>query len=317
MDIAIVFCCWIVSFLFAGIEAGLLSIDPVRLRNHVKRGMLGAVRLNELLQHPERLFVTVLLVTNMADILGLLLLTRRFVRTFGNAGFLAVLVIALPIYLFLLSVFPKALFRRFPFRALVGFAGLLKIVSIILWPVLELGSRFRNLILPGRIRRRGRLFAAREELKQITSQSEREGSLTAMERAMIHNIVDFRALKVSDVMIPLNKINTVRPDASVTEALDLSRAPGGDRLPVVSEEGKPLGLVNALDILLEANSEGFRELDQQMRRMVTSNEDEPAYRVMQRLRAARLGVAGVLDRQRNLNGVVVIEDLIRRLVQSV
>ena len=29
---------WTISFFFAGIEAGLLSVDPVRLRHQVKRG---------------------------------------------------------------------------------------------------------------------------------------------------------------------------------------------------------------------------------------------------------------------------------------
>jgi len=150
MDIAVILCCWIVSFVFAGIEAGLLSIDPVRLRHHVKRNMRAALMLNQLLQRPERLLVTVLLITNMADILALLLLTRRLVWTFGYMGFFAALVIAFPIYLFVLAVFPKSLFRRFPFRALVALAGLLEVVSIILWPVLELGERLGRLILPHR-----------------------------------------------------------------------------------------------------------------------------------------------------------------------
>ena len=69
----IIFCCWIISFFFNGIESGLLSIDPVRLRQNVKRRAPAAVRLNRLLKHPERLLVSVLLVTNAADILGLLL----------------------------------------------------------------------------------------------------------------------------------------------------------------------------------------------------------------------------------------------------
>jgi CBS domain containing-hemolysin-like protein len=260
------------------------------------------------------LFVTVLLITNMANILGLLLLTRRLVWALGPIGFFAAVLIALPIYLFLLAVFPKSLFRRFPFRALAALAGLLELVSFILWPVLELGARLGGLILPTPGKKRGRLFAAREELKQITTQSEREGSLTATERAMIHNVVDFRAVRVRDVMVPLSKVVAVNPDTSVAEALKLSGSSGVDRLPVISRDGKALGLINALDILLEAN--GPRPLNQQMRRMVTANEDEPAYRVMQRLRAARLGLAGVLDRHRNLSGVVMIEDLIRRLVQS-
>ncbi|PYK18513.1 MAG: hypothetical protein DME55_06455 [Verrucomicrobia bacterium] len=50
----IIFCCWIVSFFFNGIESGLLSIDPIRLRQNVKRRVPAAVRLNRLLKHPER-----------------------------------------------------------------------------------------------------------------------------------------------------------------------------------------------------------------------------------------------------------------------
>lgn len=314
MDIAIIFCCWIVSFLFAGIEAGLLSINPVRLRHHVKQDMRGAVRLDRLLQKPERLFVTILLITNMADILGLLLLTRRLVWTLGAMGFVAALVIAFPIYLFLLAVLPTSLFRRFPFRALVPLAGLLELISLILWPVLELGARIGRLVLPGRTRERGRLFAAREELKQITTESEREGSLTATERAMIHNVVDLRSVKVRDMMVPLDKVIAVRPDTPVEEVLKLSRASSVDRLPVIASDGKVLGLVNALDILLETDR--LRPLNQQMRRIVIASGEEPAYRAMQRLRAARLGLAGVLDRDHNLSGIVTIEDLIRRLVQS-
>ena len=33
-----------ISFLFAGIEAGLLSVDPVRLRHQVKQGARRAPR---------------------------------------------------------------------------------------------------------------------------------------------------------------------------------------------------------------------------------------------------------------------------------
>lgn len=314
MDLAIILLCWVVSFLFAGIEAGLLSINPIRLRHHAKQQVPGAMRLNRLLQKPERLFVTVLVVTNMADILGLLFLTRRMVLAFGTIGFVIVLVIAFPIYLFLLSVLPASLFQRFPFRALVPLAGLLELVSFVLSPLLALGSLLGRFILPGRKTGRPRLFAAREELKQITSESEREGSLTATERALIHNVVDYRGVKVRDVMIPLERVVAVHPDTPVEEALRLSRSSGVDRLPLIASDGKGLGLVNSLDILLEPDRP--QQLTHRMRRMVITGEEEPAYRAMRRLRASRLGLAGVVDRNQNLSGVVMIEDLIRQLVKS-
>jgi magnesium and cobalt exporter, CNNM family len=311
----IIFCCWISSFFFNGIESGLLSIDPVRLRQNVKRRVPAAVRLNRLLKHPERLLVLVLLFTNAADILGLLLLTRELVRSFGDAGFVIALVIAFPVYLLLLSVLPKSLFRRFPFRALVRLAGVLEFVSILFSPLLELGAWLGRLLLPDRAAKHARLFAGREELKQITMESEREGSLTATERAMIHNVVDFRGVKVRDLMLPAPKVVAVQPNASIQEALDLSASSGVNRLPVITPEGQPAGLVNVLDILLDRDGEN-KPLSSYIRRIVTTSEEEPAYRIVQQLRAARLGLAAVLDQKKKLRGIVTIEDLIGRLVSS-
>jgi magnesium and cobalt exporter, CNNM family len=311
---SIIFCCWIVSFFFNGIESGLLSIDPIRLRQNVKRRVPAAVRLNRLLKHPERLLLTVLLFTNAADILGLLLLTHELVRLWGYAGYFISLAIALPVYLFLLSVLPKSLFRRFPFRALAQLAGVLEFASILFAPLLELGARLGKLLLPDRAAKRARLFAGREDLKQITEQSELEGSLTATERAMIHNVVDFSGVKVRDVMLPSAKVIALPSSASTQEAVELGASSGLDRLPVIARSGQPAGLVNVLDILLDRN--GSKPLDNYVRRIVTISEEESAYRVVQQLRAARLGLAAVLDRKKIFRGIVTIEDLIRRLVSS-
>jgi CBS domain containing-hemolysin-like protein len=312
-DAFIILGCWAISFLFNGIEAGLTSIDPVRLRHHVKLNRPAAVRLDRLLKKPERLLVTVLLVTNFADILALLLLTRVLTLRFGLAGFVFTVVIALPIYLFVLGVLPKSLFRRFPFRALSPLAGLLEISMTALWPVLATGAALGRLFLPAK-KKRGRLFAAREELKQITSQSEREGSLTATERAMIHNVVDFQNVTARDVMKPSSKAASLKPESAIEDVFNISRSSGFDRLPVIGANGDAVGLVNVLDILLDKDQP--QSLSRYMRRMVTVQESEPAARAVQRLRAARLGLAAVVDQKRNLIGVVTSEDLIARLVRA-
>jgi CBS domain containing-hemolysin-like protein len=310
----IIFCCWIVSFFFNGIESGLLSIDPLRLRQNLKRGVPAAVRLNRLLTYPERLLATVLLFTNAADIIALLLLTRQLVQAYGYAGFIFSLVIALPVYLFLLSVLPKSLFRRFPFRALARLAGVLEFASKLFAPLLELGARVGKLLLPARAATGARLFAAREELKQIATESEREGALTSTERAMIHSVVDFRAVKVRDVMLPSPQVVALQPGASTEEALKLGASSNLDRLPVLSSDSQPVGLVNVLDILLDEN--GSKPLDSYVRRIVTTTEEEPAYRIAQQLRAARLGLAAVVDETKNFRGIVTIDDMVRRLVST-
>jgi CBS domain containing-hemolysin-like protein len=307
-------CCCIISFFFNGIESGLLSIDQVRLRQNVKRRVPAALQLNRLLKQPERLLATVLLITNAAEIVALLLLASQLFHRYGYSGLLLTLVIALPIYLFVLSVLPKSLFRRFPFRALARLAGMLEFTSKLFSPLLEVGARLGKLLLPKHGGKRGRLFAAREELKQITTESEREGALTATERAMIHSVVDFRGSKVREVMVPSAKVAVLRSGASTQEALELSASTSLDRLPVIAPDGQPAGLVNVLDILLE--EDGNKPLSEYVRRFVTTTDDEPAYRVMQQLRAARLGLAAVVDQDNNFRGIVATEDLIRHLVSA-
>ncbi len=307
-----IFALWMVSFLFAGIEAGLLAINPVRLRAQAKRGQHAAIRLERLSKHPERLLVTVLLITNMADILALILLTHRLVRALGKGGFFVALLIALPVYVFVLGVLPKSLFRRFPFRALAPLGGLLDIVSMLLWPILELGKQLGRPFMP-RKDKRARLFAAREELKQITTQSEKEGSLTMTERVMIHNVVDFTTVKARDVMVPFPQVVTIKPNTPIEKILQLSASTHIDRLPVISKKGEAIGLVNVSDILFDQTR---APVDKYIRRIVTARDEEPAYRLIQRLRAARLGLAAVVNAKRKLVGIVTAEELIKRLVSA-
>ncbi len=302
------------SFLFAGIEAGLLSVDELQLRHHVKQRTHGARRLSRLLEHPGRPLVTVLLLTNVADIFALLLATRQLIGSFGRVGYVIAVVAAVPIYLFVLTVLPKSLFRRFPFRALAALAGFLETASLILWPFIALGERIGRLFLPRKVSDRARLFAAREELKQVAVQSEREGSLTSTERAMIHNVVDFRNVKVSEVMLPLAQCITVQPQTTVKALISLSKTTGADRFPVISADGQAVALVNVLDILFDQVQPNT--LAKYMRRIVTATDTEPAYRIIRRLRAARLRLAAVVDAERKLIGIATDEELIKRLVQS-
>ena len=131
---------------------------------------------------------------------------------------------------------------------------------------------------------------------------------------MIHHVVDFRSVKVRDIMLPSAKVVVLPSGASTREAVELSASSGLDRLPVITASGEPAGLINVLDILLEQN--GNKPLHNYVRRIVTTNEEESAYRVVQQLRAARLGLAAVLDRRKNFRGIVTIEDLVRCLVSS-
>ena len=103
--------CLLVSFVFSGIEAGILSVNRVRLKHRLKMGDSAARTLDRLLARRGRILVTVLLVTNLMNIFAITLATGGLTQHVGPRGYIITGLIALPIYLFGVELLPKALCR--------------------------------------------------------------------------------------------------------------------------------------------------------------------------------------------------------------
>ena len=304
--------CLLVSFIFSGIEAGILSVNRVRLKHRVKLRDRAALRLNRLLEEPERLLVTVLMVTNLMNIFAITLTTQEFVARFGVRGYPLVLVAFMPVYLLGLELLPKSLFRRFPYRALAAFTGPLRVADLLLSPLHAMGSAVSGLLFKKRPAPERKLFVAREDFKYLTNESESTGALGKEERQMIHNVVDFRAVTARDVMLPLTQVRTIAAEADLADLLDASRAAGQERWPVVGAGGEITGLVLVFDVVLDGRKRG--PVESYQRRIVKVAENEPAYSVLRKLRASRTTLGVVTDAQGRQTGVLTWEDLIRRLV---
>ena len=304
--------CLLVSFTFSGIEAGILSVNRVRLKHRVKLRDRAAITLNRLLGQPERLLVTVLVVTNLMNVFAIALTTQELVRWLGVRGYAVSLVLFLPIYLVGLELLPKSLFRRFPYRALAALAGPLRVADAILAPMHFVGQGVAKLLFGKRPPDQQKLFVAREDFKYLTIESERTGAITKVERQMIHNVVDFRNVTARDVMVPLAQVKTIRAHAAIDTLIAQSRETSFERWPVAAEDGAITGLVNIFDIALDGRRRGSVEPFQ--RRLVKVDANEPAYSVLRKLRAARVTLALAIDPVGKPLGIVTWEDLVQRLV---
>ena len=303
--------CLAASFLVSGTEAGILSLNRLRLRHLARQKDRAAVQLQQLLERPARLLVTALVITSLLNIVALVLLVNILVGWFGWPGYFLTFVLGLPLFLLVVELLPKAIFRRVPYRELASLAVLLDITSMVLTPAIYVGSLFAKSVLG--FQRPREIFVAREDLKYITSEVERMGMLSSIERQMIHNVVDFRSVKVSDVMISLSKIVTVRPETPIEQLIELSRRSGFDRYPVVDSAGKIVGLVNVFEVLVDRESAST--VRHYLRRILTVRSDEQASIVLRRLRASLSSVAAVVDAEGRPIGIVSAEDLLNPLVR--
>jgi putative hemolysin len=304
--------CLLVSFVFSGIEAGILSMNRVRLKHRLKLRDRAAITLNRLLERPERLLVTVLLVTNLMNIFAITLATQDFVRRFGDRrGYFVAFIIFLPVYLLGLELLPKSFFRRFPYRAVAALAGPLRLADSLLSPIHYVGAMVSRLLFGTRPEKSQKLFVAREDFKYFTIESERVGTLGKTERQMIHNVIDFRALKAADLMSPISETPSIAVNAALEDLIARTRETNRERWPVVDENGKIVGLVETFDIAIEARQRGVVET--YLRRIVHVSADEPAFNILRKLRAARVTLA-VVETGEEQVGLVSWEALVRRLL---
>jgi putative hemolysin len=303
--------CLLVSFIFSGIEAGILSVNRVRLKHRVRQRDHAALKLERLLSDPERILVTVLIVTNLANITAVTLATRELVMMYSHYGYLISLAVFVPVYLLGVELLPKSLFRRFPYRALAMLAEPLRLADAALTPLHWLGSKM------GRTARKEenarKLFVAREDFKYLTIETERAGSLTPVEREMIHGVVDFRSVTARDVMIPASDIEVIDGRSELAELIIHAQKTGKNRWPVRGESGAFTGIVTLFDVALSGRRTG--PVSSVQRRIVKLSPNEPAYTVLHKLRAARSVMGAVIEDGKPV-GVVTWEDVIMRLVKS-
>ena len=305
------FCCLMVSFVFSGTEAGLLSLNRLRLRHLSRQSDSAALRLERLLQQPAQLFGTVLVVTGLSNIIALLILTSRFVQAFGPSGYFWAVLAAFPVFLLVGEVLPKTIFRRFPYPALASIAAVLELASKVLTPFIAIGAWFGKRVL--HLSRPREIFLAREDLKYVSNQLERLGMLSQMELQMIQNVVGFRSVQVRDVMVPIERTVTVPGDSSLDEVIRRSRDLKFDRSPVTNQAGEIIGLINVLDVILDRRPEVRAQ--QFVRQILSLRANDPASTALRRLRASPQGLASVLDENGKMVGIVTLEDLLNPLVR--
>jgi putative hemolysin len=305
--------CLAVSFIFSGTEAGLLSLNRLRLRQLSRSGDAHAIRLWRLVEEPSRLFITVLCVTGLANIIAVLILASWIIGALKGWGYLCTILVAFPIFLILTEMLPKSFFRRFPYQALASIAVILEIASLLLTPLMALGSWCAVHIF--RLKRPQEVFVAREDLKSVTKQIEKMGMLSSIERQMIHNVVDFRAVRVKDVMIKRERVVTLRIGTPVDAVIKSFLQTRFDSLPLANDQGEIVGMVNVFDVILDQKP--GQNADMYLHRMLVVREDEPASLALHRLRAAfPQTLALVVDSEDHTIGVVGIEDLLGPLVTT-
>jgi CBS domain containing-hemolysin-like protein len=169
--------------------------------------------------------------------------------------------------------------------------------------------------------------AIRESLEEVIEESDRESpALSAQERVMLGNLLEFGELKLSDIMVPRAEIIAVEESIGLSELLKIFREAQHSRLPVFRDTlDDPTGLIHVKDVmgLLEPEPDGAYCLSPNAgitalrRPILFAPPSMRALDLLLKMQSSHTHLALVIDEYGGTDGLVSIEDIIEEIVGDI
>src|SRR5258708_22296739 len=141
--------CLALSFLLSGMEAGVVALSRLRVRQQMRAGRRSAKTLHDYLEHPENFLWTILVGNTVAIfcILGWLVVILHGVWGFGRIGFVVICSVAVFLFYTFFDLLPKMLFWIYPNRLCMALARPFGLIHWVLRPLVALVEWSSGLLL--------------------------------------------------------------------------------------------------------------------------------------------------------------------------
>jgi CBS domain containing-hemolysin-like protein len=310
--------------LTAAAEAVLTSLNRVRLKALINRGVSRSAAIESLVENPHRSMVT-LLILNGLGLIGAASAATLLALRLAQAGWLEfafLLAVALLLLAFA-QIIPKAWAVSRPEQVAGVVAGPIKLIVTLLWPVV----RLFDLLSRGVGRVAGSeaqpivegLMMSEEELRLLVGAGEEEGLIEEDEREMIAGIFELGKTLAREVMVPRISVVAVEANTPLLEALDVVIEAGHSRIPVYRDNmDNIVGILYAKDLLnYLRDGQTNVPLCDMVREAYFIPESKHVDELLQELQERKVHIAIVVDEYGGTAGLVTIEDLIEEIVGEI
>jgi len=157
-----------------------------------------------------------------------------------------------------------------------------------------------------------------EEVEAMVDESRQVGLLEEGEYERLSGALGFTSRTVADVLLPLDRLETVPRGARATDVEEACAETGYSRFPVVGEDGELVGYLHIKDVL-RADPHGRARTveDKWIRPFATVRAADSLAAALQVLQEKGAHMARVVDDAGRVLGVATLEDVLEELVGEI
>lgn len=311
--IFVIFCIISEAF-FAGSELAILSADQRVLEGQAAGGDVAARRVLWFKQHPDQLFGTTLIGTNMSTVSGSTVASLSLMTVDPTHGEWWAMLIMSPLVLMGGEILPKSVAQNHAVTMAKRLSRPLSLFNRAFKPVIWLIERYTG-FLSRSLNLKGTEHAiTRDELIYLVR--DEESDLEETERDLIERIFAFQKLEAEDIMVPLIEVEALPQEATVSDGAAFIREHGFSRIPVYEQRvDQILGVVHHLD-LLNAESEEVT-LKELMRPVIYAPEVQDVHELLSDVQSSSASLVIVVDEFGGAVGLITLEDMIEEIVGEI
>jgi len=318
LELAVLGVLFVMSAFFSGSETALMSLDRLRVKYLARKGQTGAVRLEALLDRPDRLLSGILVGNNLVNIAASVFATALCIEFFGEHGELLTILILTPLLLIFAEIGPKVYSAKYPEKVSFAVLNPIRVVIFLLSPVIWLVGGVSGLLTRLLRGEDQRPLISEDELRSFIEFGEHAGVVAKEKRKMLHGVFDLGEVRVRDVMVPRPEVVGIEAETPFAEVLRIVVETRHSRFPVYEGElDRVVGVIHTKEILDYLDSPGEFSLRRLTRPPLFVPEAKPIEALLQTFRRKHLHLAMVVDEYGGVEGIVTLEDIFEVIVGEI
>lgn len=319
--------CFIASAFFSGSEVALFSLDRKKIKNIFSSSPLIRDYLVNLLDHPRRLLVTILIGNTFVNVTASLISVSLALEIAHAFGFSTNIVLTMQIILltFLILVFSEITPKVWASKNPVLFAKYIAVpmywVNVLIFPISEtITEAIKYFVSKIRIDRKKTAIKP-EEVKELATLGLEKGTIEDDEHELIHSIVGFKSLTVSEIMTPRVDMVALSSDSNYAEVVNEITKTGRSRIPLYKDDLDDIvGVIYAKDLLPYFKNVEIRKnlsLQKIARKPMFVPKTKMINDLMHEFQEKKMHIAIVVDEYGGTAGLVSLEDIIEEIIGEI
>ncbi len=318
MTILILICLLIlfVSFMASSMEAALFSVTPVQIEQMLTQRKRSAARLKKNKQDIRDSIIAVVILNNLANIAGSIIVGAMAVEIFGDL-WVGIFSGALTFAIILFGeVVPKTIGERHAVGYALSTASFVWYLRIILRPIIFL---INLLIRPFGFSTDAETRVSEEEITVLAQLGQRHGNILETEHKLIRRVFQLDDILARDIMTPRTVVFALQADSSLEQAAEQLYKASVSRIPIYEEDLDDIvGVAHIRDLLAAlSKGKGERRMRDYAEEVTFVPDTARANMLLNHFQRNREHLFVVVDEHGGMAGVVTLEDVLEQLVGEI